>query len=475
MYVLAGERAERLAAAGEAQRFFEHAAGLSEDPAAQADLIDRAGRMAWVANRVEEARELLGRAREAYRELGDEVATAHVDSKLAEIDFNDGRIAEAVERMAPAVDAIERVGTPAEIAATVAQFGRFLVFARDYQPAAEQLERALALAEQLHLPETLAQALNSKSVLMLYNGRPHEARLLVRGALAVALEHDLHDPALRAYNNVVADSWYAMRWREGIAIIDEALEYARRTGERVWELSFLTGSTGGLDFLGLWDEALERGEAVEPYATTEFSRGLLLWLALTHLRRGELGKAREILERNADIGRSGNVEFAAGFAAVEASVLVAEGKHEEAYQAALRALPPEVTSAAWWLSFTVADVALALHDDAQARELYRTIDEAIRGRRMYVVDAQLARLRARLSEGDPLAELESAERTFRDLEAVYFVAIAQTERAERLAAAGRSEEATELLGEARETFARLGATPALARVDAALGRDQVVA
>ena len=61
-------------------------------------------------------------------------------------------------------------------------FGRFLVFAREYESAAEHLERALALAEELDLPETLAQALNSKSVLMLYRGRPHESRLLVRGA-----------------------------------------------------------------------------------------------------------------------------------------------------------------------------------------------------------------------------------------------------------------------------------------------------
>ena len=475
MFLLAGERAERLAAAGEAQRFFEQAAELSDDDLRRARLIDRAGRMAWVANRVEDARAILGRARESYDDLGAEVAKALVDSKLAEIDFNDGRVPEAVERMSSALEAIERVGTPADVAATAAQFGRFLVFARDYERAAEHLERALALAEELDLPETLAQALNSKSVLMLYRGRPHESRLLVRGALAVALEHDLHDPALRAYNNVVAAEWYAMRWRAGIAIIDEALEYAQRTGERVWELSFLTGSTGGLDFLGRWDESLERGAAVEPYATTEFSRGLLQWLALIHLRRGDVALAREILDRHADIGRSGNVEFAAAHAGVEASVLAGEGRYDEAFEAALRALAPEATSAAWWLSFTSADVALSLPDEDHVRELYVRISDAVRGRRMYVVDAQLARLRARLSEGDAAAELEAAERIFRDLEAVFFVAVVQAERAEHLLAAGRNDEAGELLDEARETFAQLRAKPWLERVEASLGRQRVVA
>jgi class 3 adenylate cyclase/tetratricopeptide (TPR) repeat protein len=474
-YVLAGERAERLAAAAEAQRFYEQGAELSSDPGQRAELTDRAGRMAWVAGRVQEARRLLERARAMFDELGDHVGQAFVDIKLAEIDFNDGRVPEAVERMEPAVAAIERVGTPAQIAATVAQFGRFLVFLRDYERAAPQLERALTLAEELDLPETLAQALNSKSVLTLYRGRPQEARLLVRGALAVALEHDLHDPALRAYNNVVADAWYSMRWREGIAIVDEALEYARRNGERTWEISFLTGSTGGLDFLGRWDEALERGAAAEPHATTEFARGLLLWLAITHVRRGDVPAAREMLDRHSDIGTSGNPEFAAGYAAVEATVLVAEGRQEEGFRAALRALPPEVIDSAWWLSFAAADVALQLQDDAQVREVYDRIEGAVRGRRMRVVEAQLARIRARLSEADAVAELESAEQTFSELEAVFFTAVARTERAEALAAAGRADEARELLAEARETFAQLRALPWLARVDAASERSPAIA
>jgi predicted ATPase len=63
MYVLAAERAERLAAAGEAQRFFEQAVDLADDPVAKAELTDRAGRMAWVANRTDDARRLLERAR----------------------------------------------------------------------------------------------------------------------------------------------------------------------------------------------------------------------------------------------------------------------------------------------------------------------------------------------------------------------------------------------------------------------------
>jgi len=471
MYVLAGERAARLAAAGEAQRFYEQAADLSDEPAVRAELIDRAGRMAWIAGRKDDARELLERARASYDELGDEVAKALLDARIADIDFNDGRIRDAVDRMTPALEAIERVGTSADVAATAAQLGRFLVFVREFEPAAANLERALELAEAFEYPETLAHALNSKSVLMLYLDRPRESQLLVRGALAVALEHDLHDAALRAYNNVIAGCWYEAKFREAVALIDEALEYARRTGERVWELVFLSGRQGNLGFLGRWDEALETAAAAEPYASTEFQRGLLLMVGLLHLRRGDLAAARAYLERNTDVGKSGNPDMAGAFHVLQAAVLAAESRYDDAYRSALVVLTDAAAASAWWLYAGAAELALQLPDDALARELLERVEEASAGKRWRVVEAQLARLRARFPENDAIAELETAERLFRELESPFYVAAAQAELAEHLLTAGRTEEAQQLVAEARETFERLGAAQSLA----ALGRERAVA
>jgi class 3 adenylate cyclase/predicted ATPase len=469
MYRLAGERAERLAAAGEAQRFYEQAAELSDEAAVRATLVDRAGRMAWVAGRKEDARTLLATARGAYDELRDEIAKALVDSRLADVDFNDGLVSEAVDRMTSALDAIERVGTPAEVAATTAQLGRFLVFARDYDAAAVNLERALSLAEEHLYPETIAHALNSKAVMMLYRGRLIESRLLVRGALAAALEHDLHDAALRAYNNVIAGCWYETRFREAIALIDDALEYARRTGERGWEVVFLIGKIGQLTFLGRWDEALESAAAAEVYATTEFHHGLLLAVAGVHVRRGDAVQAREVIDRH-DTRGSENPEFAAGAYALDAQVLVAEQRYDDAYAAALRGMP-DAAEAAWWLYFEVAEVALDLPDEALARDLLARVEAQTGGKRWRAVEAQLGRLRARFPEHDAIAELETAEQMFRELEAPYYVAAAQAERSHHLFAVGRADEAQQLAAEAREVFERLGAKPALA----ALGRERAVA
>ena len=59
---------------------------------------------------------------------------------------------------------------------------------------------------------------------------------------------------------------------------------------------------------------------------------------------------------------------------------------------------------------------------------------------------------------------------FRDLEAPFYVAVVQADRAEHLRAAGRADEAEQLAAEARDTFERVGAAPYLAR-----GRERAVA
>ena len=289
MYVLAGERAARLAAAGEAQRFFELAAELSDEPAACAELIDRAGRMAWIAGRKEDARELLDRARARTTSSGTRSQEA-----LGRLEARGHRFQRRPDprgcRPHDAGTGGDRAGWDTGGRRRDGGAARPLPgFRPRVRAAAANLERALELAEAFEFPETLAHALNSKSVLMLYVGRPHESRLLVRGALAVALEHDLHDAALRAYNNVIAECWYDARFRDAIALIDRRSS-TPRTGERVWELVFLSARLGHLDFLGRWDEALESA-AASSRTHRRNSSGLCCcgWSSPPAARRSRLG------------------------------------------------------------------------------------------------------------------------------------------------------------------------------------------
>jgi class 3 adenylate cyclase/tetratricopeptide (TPR) repeat protein len=474
----AGERAASLAAAEEAQRYFGQGAQLADEPLVQAALTDRAGQMAWLANKPDEARALLERADAVYAEHGDAVSSARVASRLADIDFVEGHLAAAAARVEPALAALQSAGSDADVAPVAAQLGRFLVFTGDYERAHPKLEQALALAESLDLPETFVQALNSKSVLVGKQGRPREERILVEGALAVALDHDLRAAALRAYNNLIAAMWYADDWAEEISNLGAGLELARRVGDRLWESQFIAGSVGVLVNLGRWDEALQRAKEAEELAAVEFARGLLLPAAIVYCRRGTHEEARALLTRHADVGRSENADFSGGYAAIEAVVLAAEGRPDEALEAidcALAAHGHEHSVSPSWLRFTALDAAAEVADADKARSLLDELDVTTGPATGPSVLAQCSRLRARLPEHEAETEFATAERQFADLQAPFHLAAVQLEHGEWRAAHDRPRDAEPLLAEAREIFERLGARPWLERLEKVGGAEKVPA
>ncbi len=286
--LLAGERAASLGAAAEAKRYFEQAARLAAEDDIRARLIARAGEMAYSASQPSEAKTLLAEAQEAFTALGDTRATAQVLSLLATLDFEDGHPPQAVARLEPVIADLESGEPDAVLAEITGQLGRFLIFAGEPERATPYLERALTLAELLDLPETFVQAINSKSVLAMQHDRLRESRILLEGALEIALAHELHSAALRAYNNLSVLLWSVDDWKANITNIERALELARRVGHRNWEANFVAGSIVTLDVLGRWDEALARAVEADELATNEFARGLRLQVVRIFAARGEL-------------------------------------------------------------------------------------------------------------------------------------------------------------------------------------------
>jgi len=478
----AGERAASLAAAAEGQRYFEQAAELADAPLEQAALLDHAGQMAWRAGMPVESRHLLDRAHEIFETNGDVRHAARSSARLAEIDFADGHVHQAVERLEPALATLEGEADE-DVAVVGAQLGRFLIFAGEDERAAEHLEDALTLAEALDLPETLAQALASKAILYHRRNRLNEARILLEGALKLALSHDLHAAALRTYNNLVVVLDAEDRLADSLALSTRAVELARRVGDRGWEGNFTAGYIG-LHFLaGSWEEALAQADDAEDLSSTTFSQSSLLDLVLLHCERGEVDSARELLDRSASVGKSDNPEIAAVYSIYEARVLRAEGKTREALLTAERAwvTVDQFARASWPAKFGVIEMfetALDAGDTARAEEVIAFLDRLQPGELTPGLRAIRARFRARLGTGDETdiqANFEEAERLFANIGMVWFLAATRLEHVEWLAAQGRTEEAGALLDEARETFARVGAAPWLERADRVLARTEVPA
>src|SRR5581483_6263359 len=208
-------------------------------------------------------------------------------------------------------------------------------------------------------------------------GRPREGRALLEHALEVALEHDLHEAALRAYWNLMVLSASRDDWADSERFIAGGLELARRAGIRHYESEFFSAGVEPLVERGRWDEAIARAGEVERLAIEDES----VWdlsihtaVAAVLARRGQLEAARERLDRLAPLGSSDQLEMRVAYAATQALLLNAGGSHREALALGRSTfletgpLGGATNLNARNLLVEALDAAVALHDEAAVEE-----------------------------------------------------------------------------------------------------------
>ena len=477
----AGDRAASLAANEEAQRYFEQAAALADGPLEAAQLYERAGRMAWLAGRAEDARAHFGEAIARFDAAGLAHPAARVSAALAEILWQEGKLEEAIEDMERAFGVLAEEAPDADLAALASQLGRLLYFAGRPDDAAARIEFALSLAEPLRLPEVFAQSLITKGIVLSSLSRRQEGSALIRHALEVALENGLSVTALRAYQNLGVFAYEQDRHAEALELLAAKLELARKTGNRMQELTTLAANVGELVWLGRWDEAVAAFDelgALEGTSTTSVVLELII-VAWVHAERGEIGEARRVLATLAGGEASGDVQARSVYWSTEARLRRAEGRLLEALGAGERAfaLRRELGLGRVREGLVEAlEAAFALGDEAKIEELLGVIEDVAPGDLSPWLTAQGARFAARLSvlrgaTDNVAAGFTAAAETFRELSMPFWLAVAQLEHGEWLVALGRSDEAEPLLDEAHEIFVQLDAAPWLARCEKARTRQ----
>jgi tetratricopeptide (TPR) repeat protein len=477
MLTRAGERAASLAAAREAQRYFEQAAELADDALTSADLEDRAGQMAWRRGRAEEARAFFEQARSTFENAGLPHSAARVSARLAEIDLREGHPPAAVARLESTLEALSKDEPDEDVAAVAGQLGRFLILNGQYEDAAAHLERALTLAEALDLPEVFVEALTSKSLLYTRSNRLDEGRILLEGSVARATTEDLPKAAARALNNLAVLHESSDRYAEAFETVTRALVHARRLGDRPWELQLLAGSTSALVLLGRWEEAFEYAAESERLPGGE-EEPLLVHVTEIDCWRGRPEEARARLGRYVAAREADELQMRMSYALHEAMVLRAEGKP----QAALAELEPVLASRdELSVKFLLVKLGLVealecafeLGDLGRLEELLGIIEALRPGERPPLLSAHAARFRARLASDSAEAEsgLRRAIDIFREFGLTPWLAVTQLEHGEWLEQQGRADEAEQLLAEAREIFERLEAAPWLERARGATGAE----
>ena len=180
----------------------------------------------------------------------------------------------------------------------------------------------------------------------------------------------------------------------------------------------------------------------------------------------------------ADLEGSADVQDRSAYVALSATVLRAEGRFEEALTASEEALAASEllgagVSADTRISLSEGlESALALGRLDTVEELLRRIDAIPPGKRPPFLWAQAGRFRAQLAAArgkhDGVEQgFKTAAGIFREHRLTFYLAVTQLEHGEWLTGQGRAEEAEPLIGEAREIFERLEATPWLERARAA--------
>ncbi len=488
MLARAGERAGSLGAPEEAQRYYDQAAALAEGPLVRARLLEKAGGFAVLADHWTEGRDRLEPAIALYTEAGEQHAAARASASLADIDRGQGRMAEGKARLAQAVRALEQDEASGELATALAALGRLCSLLGHHEEAMPVIERALALAEWLALTDVFVDALTTKAGLLGRQGRLKESRMVHREAVELARAGQLHASELRASNNLCVVYQSLDRFADGVALLENALPVARRSGDRRYESVLDAGRITPLFFLGRWDEALAIAAEDRGSWASEHARGETVFAALVHTERGEIDAATALVAAAEPQAESLGPQYGAGYAWVAARVLRARGRPAEALAAARGALAylDDKTLPVTDMNVRAAlveaiEAALAVPDLATAAELLAIPASVSPGLLMPLLHAAGLRLGARLDAArgqfDPADDrFAIATAICREFALDFHAAVTQLEHAEWLALQQRDAEAQILLGEARDTFERLGAGPWLTRTaHAARGRAATTA
>jgi predicted ATPase/class 3 adenylate cyclase len=484
MLARAGERAASLAASREAQRYFEQATELTDEPAERAALLDRAGQMALFAADADTAQQLFEEAICLHEGEGDTHAAARVSGRLAEVEAWTGHREESVARAERAFAVIANDEPDEDLALLAARLAVGYWFGGDLERAGERAELALDIAEGVDAPEALVRAFQAKAGIAESRGHPEEALAFNKHGLAIALEHELTDHASRCCF-ILSDGFLRRdRYTDALTYLEQALELAGRLGDRLGEWSVRAEMSYPLYMLGRWDESTAALE--EP--TEEHARSGAMVLSLLtsvleiHLQRGELDKAVRLQSVFTRLEDSTDVQEQACYSGATAALRRAEGRLGEAIEAGSAAIQHARTLGASHQAVKqglveAAEAALGAGNSVTARELLAFVDEIPRGSRAPYLEAQASRVRAKLSADDEAASLSSqaAARLFRRLEIPFWLGVTLVEHAERLLPSGNAGAAEPLLTEAREIFERLEARPWLERLAVAGERAEATA
>ena len=186
-----------------------------------------------------------------HLDVGNDADTWRIMRKLGFALVNQGHRDRAVTLLSPLIDNREDLDSDPELAKAAVVYCRAMMLQNI--DAGETMDRAIAAAEKFDLKPYVIDGLITKASYSDKQGRLTEATFLLQGAIALAKELDLTQETSRGLNNLGFMS-AAVDLAVTIQTLEEALEVARRSGQRVLVQWFIGQMAVQKALLGRLDE-----------------------------------------------------------------------------------------------------------------------------------------------------------------------------------------------------------------------------
>jgi tetratricopeptide (TPR) repeat protein len=372
------------------------------------------------------------------------------------------RALEALATAAAGLPSLDGDRTGVELASEIA---RAYMMHGEYDRAVRAADEAAAAAERLKLVDVLADALVTHGTSLDGLGRVHSSIAYLRGAVALAREHDLSRPQLRGYYNLafrLLRLYPRAAFEAGMA----GAALATKLGMKEFQTSSTTAACAAAFQLGEWDwEEAAAAEFPLDELPAPLKKDLGVSVAELAAFRGRWEIADPLLDEIDGLFRQSTTpQERATIAGFRAEFAFVRGRFEESYEGWMEAVEVEHLLAEWALT-NGARSALWAGNVAGAKATLAGMPGAIPGTFLLAIitgmEAGIAAIEGRTEEARTL--YGESQEALRALGTVVELGLTDLDLVRFLGPDDPA--AAEAADEARAIFTRLGARPFLDRLD----------
>ena len=293
--VAAARQAAALGAHREAAAHYRTALAWADnlEPTARAEIVDLLAYECYLTGDIAAARDAKEDALTLWRQLRVPRAIGRNLRWLSRLAWFLGDHKYAGQCAQEALDVLSPLGEDEELAWALSNCAQLHMLAHEHEPCMATGVLAVNMARRLGSAEVLSHALNNVGSSLIEAGDP-AGRQMQQESLSLALDHDLHEHAARAFTNLatcsihVRDYEFARRW------LDRGINYCCERDLDSWGVYLLAYRARLRAETGRWPEAEADATQVLGSAGTLVVAKIpaLTTLGLIHARQGKVDAGR---------------------------------------------------------------------------------------------------------------------------------------------------------------------------------------